>query len=494
MSAKFSNPGELWASCLEIIRANISLQCYKTWFEPIRPLRLEGSSLTIEVPSQFFYEWIEEHYITLLRNTLRRFLGKDAKLEYSIIVHHAADPVNAYKVKIPNVQGDFDKRNPTVSMPLQADKPVPSPYIIPGLKKITVDPQLNPLYNFSNFVESQGNMVARNAGLNIAMHGAAAQVNPLFIYGGFGLGKTHLVQAIGNEIRKRWPERAVHFTQSEKFINQYMESVKTHSSNELLNFYQVLDVLILDDVQYFMGKGKTQEQLLHVFNHLHQEGKQIIFTSDVHPNEMKNVEEKLLSRFMQAGCIELTMPDLDARIEILNRKMYAEGINIPVEVTEYVASQITSNVRELEGAMISLIAHSSFSRQEISLELAEKIVRKFVKNSNREITIDQTQKIVAEYFNVDIAKLKDKTRKREIVTARQVAMYFCKHFTKHSLKSIGSHFGGRDHSTVIHAINTVENLMSWDRDYKKGVEEVRKTIQKFRGEGDSEHRSSSHSE
>ena len=468
---------EVWNRILEVIKDNIPTQTFKTWFEPIKPLKLEQNVLTIQVPSQFYYEWIEEHYIALLRSALRHFLGPDAKLEYSIVMQNAPEQGGAYAINIPTAQGDFDRKNPPVNFPLNADKPVPTHWVIAGLKKISIDPQLNPLYTFDTFVEGEANRLARNAGVDVAQRGGSSSYNPLFIHGGFGLGKTHLVQAIGNELRKRFPNKVVLYTQSEKFINQFQDSVKTNSISEFINFYQLVDVLIVDDVQFLSGKARTQETFFHVFNHLHQSGKQIILTADSQPGELKGIDDKLMSRFKWGLSADLMAPELETRISILKRKMYSEGIKIPDTVTEYIATHISSNVRELEGAMISLIAQSSLNRKEIDIDLASHIVKNFVKNANREISIESIQKIVSDYFQLPVEKLKEKTRKREVVQARQISMYFAKQYTKVSLKTIGLHFGGRDHSTVIHALNTVRDLMTWDRDFRRYVDEIQQKIQ-----------------
>lgn len=468
---------EVWQNCLSFIKDNISPEAYKTWFEPIKPLKLENNVLTIQVPTQFYYEWIEEHYIQLLCSTLRRDLGPDAKLEYSIIIDNGQNGQPNYSVNLPTARQEVDKKNPSVNYPLNSEKTVPNHWVMAGLKKISVDPQLNPLYTFDSFMEGECNRLPRNAGLDVAMRGGNQSYNPLYIYGGFGLGKSHLVQAIGNEIRKRFPTKVVLYTQCEKFINQYQDSVKTNSTTEFLNFYQLIDVLIVDDIQYLAGKTRTQENFLHVFNHLHQSEKQIILSADLAPSELKGLDEKLVSRFKSGLAAELGAPEFDARVNILKSKMYSEGINIPENVTNYIATHIASNVRELEGAMISLIAQSSLNRKEIDEELAAKIVSNFVKNSNREISIDAIQKIVSDYFQLPVEVLKEKTRKREVVQARQISMYFSKQYTKFSLKTIGLHFGGRDHSTVIHALNTVKDLMTIDRDFRKYVDDIQQKIQ-----------------
>lgn len=469
---------EIWGKCLEVIRDNIPTQSFRTWFEPIEPISLEKNVLTIQVPSQFFYEWIEEHYIGLLRRTIKHFLGADAKLEYSVIMEPSTTPeVESVSVHMPATTQDYRSTNPPVHLPLNTAKSVPNPFVIPGLKKVSINPQLNPYYTFDSFIEGECNRLARTAGVAVANRPGQTAFNPLLIYGGVGLGKTHLAQAIGNEVKRQHPSKVVLYVSSEKFTNQFVDSIKNNSVSDFISFYQLVDVLIVDDIQFFAGKERTQDIFFHVFNHLHQSDRQLILTSDCPPNDLKGMEERLLSRFKWGLSADLQSPDLETRMAILQNKMYHEGMEMPEDVVEYIADNITSNIRELEGALISILAQSSFNRRDIDMDLAHQIVKNFVKNANRELSIDSIQKIVSEYFRLPVEKLKEKTRKREIVQARQISMFFAKQFTKSSLKTIGLHFGGRDHSTVIHALNTVDDLMATDKEFRRYVDDIRKKIQ-----------------
>ena len=472
-----SKPHEkVWQACLEIIKDNVSVQSYKTWFEPIKPLKLKDSVLTIQVPSQFFYEWLEEHYITLLKKTIKKELGSDGKLEYSIIMENNFNTTKPYTVRIPTSNRSAVKNTP-VSMPLDiGSKSIKNPFIIPGLKKVNVDSQLNPNYSFENFVEGDCNRLARSAGYAVANKPGGTAFNPLLIYGGVGLGKTHLAHAIGLEIKSHHPTKTVLYVSSEKFTHQFIDSVRNNTQNDFIHFYQMIDVLIIDDVQFFAGKEKTQDVFFHIFNHLHQSGKQLILTSDKPPVEMQGMEQRLLSRFKWGLSADLQVPSLETRIAILEKKMYAEGISLPKEVTEYLAYSITSNIRELEGALISLIAQSSLNKKAITLELAKQMIDKFVKNTAREVSIDYIQKVVCDYFDLPIELLKSKTRKREVVQARQIAMYFAKQMTKSSLANIGAHCGGKDHATVLHACKTVNNLIDTDKRFRGYINDLQKKM------------------
>lgn len=467
---------KIWRNCLEIIKDNVSSQSFKTWFEPIKPVKLSSNVLTIQVPSQFFYEWLEEHYITLLKKTIKKELGAEGRLEYSIVMENTYNNSKPVTVKIPTASKK-ELKNPSVAMPIDINQnTIRNPFIIPGLKKVNVESQLNPNYSFENFVEGDCNRLARSAGFAVANKPGGTSFNPLLIYGGVGLGKTHLAHAIGIQIKNEFPNKTVLYVSSEKFTQQYIDSVRNNNQNDFIHFYQMIDVLIIDDVQYFAGKEKTQDVFFHIFNHLHQTGKQIVLTADKPPVELQGFEQRLLSRFKWGLAADLQSPGLETRIAILEKKLYADGIDLPKEVIEYLAYSITTNVRELEGALISLLAQSSMNKKAITLELAKQMIDKFVKNTAREVSIDYIQKVVCDYFDLPIELMKSKTRKREVVQARQIAMYFAKNMTKSSLATIGLHCGGKDHATVLHACRTVNNLMDTDKRFKNYIDELNKKI------------------
>ena len=466
----------VWANCLKIIKDNVNLQSFKTWFEPIEPVKLEDEVLTIQVPSQFFYEWLEEHYVTLLRKTIKRELGNNARLEYRIVVENSSGNNSPFTIDYPNYNTGNNK-NPEVAAPLVMGTSIKNPFVIPGLKKVNIESGLNANYNFDNFIEGDCNRLCRSAGYAVAQKPGGTAFNPLVIYGATGLGKSHLAQSIGNEVKQNFPNKTVLYTNAERFTNQFIESLKNNSVNDFVHFYQLIDVLIIDDIHFFANKAKTQDIFFHIFNHLHQESKQIILTSDRPPRDLEGVEERLLSRFKWGLSADLQAPDFETRVAILEKKMYADGIELPKDVVEFVAYNITNNVRELEGALVSLLAQASLNKKQIDLDLAKKIVKTFVKNMSREVSIDFIQKAVCDYFEVPVDKLKEKTRKRQVVQARQLSMYLSKNFTKHSLKAIGKHFGGRDHSTVIHSCQAIQNLMDTDTKFKESVDDLQKKIQ-----------------
>ncbi|MCD4773289.1 MAG: chromosomal replication initiator protein DnaA [Bacteroidales bacterium] len=474
------NYTEIWENCLSIIKDNIHYQSYQTWFEPITPIKLKNNILTIQVPSQFFYEWLEEHYINLLKKTIKKELGNEGRLEYSIIMDNSFNNSKPYTINIPTSDRRATK-NPSVTMPIDLNrggksKDIPNPFIIPGLKKIKVQSQLVENYSFDNFIEGDCNRLARSAGYAVAENPGKTSFNPLLIYSDVGLGKTHLAHAIGLQVKNNFPNKIVLYVTTEQFTGQYIESVRNNNQNDFIHFYQMIDVLIIDDIQFIAGKEKTQDVFFHIFNQLHQNGKQIILTSDKPPVEMKGMEPRLLSRFKWGLAADLQIPDLETRIAILQKRLYYDGIKMPYDVIEYLAYSISTNVRELEGALISILAQSSLNKKVITIELAKKMIDKFVKSTSREISIDYIQKIVCDYFDITLDMINSKTRKREIVQARQIAMFFSKRHTKSSLATIGLHCGNKDHATVLHACKTINNLIDTDKQFKIYVEELEKKI------------------
>lgn len=460
----------VWDNCLRYIRKNVDDQGFKTWFLPIKPVRLNGNILTIQVPTQFFYEWLEEHYVALLKVTIHKELGDGGRLEYQIPMPTSTEtdnPVAAVAASdrnTANTPGSVDTGN------------IKNPFVIPGIRKMKIDPQLNPTYVFDNFIEGDCNRLARSAGLAVAKKPGGTAFNPLVLFGDVGLGKTHLAHAVGNEVLKLAPGKTVLYVSSEKFTNQIIDSIRNNAVNDFVNFYQLIDVLIVDDIQFLRNKQKTQEIFFHIFNQLHQNGKQIIMTSDRPPKDLDGMEERLISRFKWGLSADLGTPDLETRMAILASKMDREGLEIPHDVVEFICYNIKNNIRELEGVLISLVAQSSLNRREIDMVLAKEVIKNFVNQMSKEITVEFIQKLVADHFNVPVEKLKGQTRKRSIVTARQLSMYLAKNLTNKSLKAIGENFGGRDHSTVIYSCKAVQDLLDTDMIFKDTVADLEKKI------------------
>lgn len=461
---------KVWAKCLEFIKDNIDEQPFLTWFAPIVPVTLEGKTLKIKVPSQFVYEWLEDNYIGLLKSAMTYTLGEGARLIYII-----DSPVDKKQLPSTN-RPELAKQSLTLATEAK-DPELKNPFVIPGIREITVDPQLNLHQNFDNFVEGESNRLARSAGIAVANKPGGTAFNPLFIFGGVGLGKTHLAHAIGVDIKEKYPKKKVLYVSAEKFTQQFVSASTAkdkdkNNLNDFIHFYQLIDVLIVDDIQFLSGKVKTQDAFFHIFNHLHQTGKQVILTSDKAPVDLFDIEQRLLSRFKWGLSAELTTPDYNTRYKILQNKFYTDGAEISEDIIAYLAENIRTNIRELEGVSNSLIAQAAFNRKEYSIELAQSIIEKSVKNSQCDLTIDHIQQIIADYFNLDIESLHSKNRKRNVVQARQLAMFFSKKYTKSSLSTIGSQIGQRDHATVLHACKTVENLIETDREFKKYVSDL----------------------
>ena len=453
----------IWKNCLEYVKERIPAQSFNTWFKPIIPLKSEGNALTIQVPSQFFYEWLEENYVHTLKDAIAKEMGQGARLEYSVVVSDdKKGNSNSTSLKTSNLEDRNGVKSSTVNLG-----------VIEELRSVN---SLNPTYTFDSFIEGDCNRLGRSAGYAVAKKPGITSFNPLMIYGGVGLGKTHLVQAIGNQIKVIDPSKRIIYVASEKFTNQFIDSLRNNNVQSFISYFREVDILILDDVQFLKDKEKTQEIFFHIFNHLHQAGKQIIMTSDCAPRDLKGLQERLVSRFKWGLTADLQQPAFETRMAIIQKKMEEDGISIPPEVIEYIAYTVDTNIRELEGVVVSLIAHASLMRVDVDLELAKKVLKNIVKEIDSEVGIDYIQKTVSDYFHINLDDLKAKTRKKEIVIARQVAMYFSKDYTNHSLKSIGYHFGGRDHSTVIHALQSVNDMIDTDSKFRYSVDELKKKL------------------
>lgn len=461
---------KVWNSCLQMIKDVIPETGFNTWFTPIKAVSLVDNTFTIEVPSEFVREYIEEHYINYIFRALRRELGNDVKLMYKVRV------VKNDTVTIPS-QDTHSLKNKSVPV-AQKDTNSMNPFIIPGLKQLNIDPQLNPTYSFENFIEGECNRLGRAAGLSIANSPGKNAFNPLFIYGGPGMGKTHLAQAIGIEIKNKYPDKIVLYVSANRFMTQYIDAVNIKNKmTDFLHFYQMIDVLIVDDVQEFAEKAGTQNAFFHIFNHLHQSGKQLVLTSDKAPVDLVGLEQRLLSRFKWGLSVELLPPSFDTRLAILKSKSLKDGIELPEDVLHFLASKLTGSIREIEGTLVSLIAHATLSKEKITMELAQSLIEKIVSyNVEEEVSLDKIQKVVCNYFELSPEVIVSKSRKRNIVQARQIAMYLGRSLTKTSLAAIGESIGGKDHATVLHACNTVNDLIETDKTFKQYVNDIEKML------------------
>ncbi|MBQ9253755.1 MAG: chromosomal replication initiator protein DnaA [Bacteroidales bacterium] len=465
---------KIWDKCLETIKANISEVEFETWFKPLEVVSLENGALKLRVPSSYFYEYIEAHYIKILRASIRKELGPDAKLLYDVPVAHVS---SVY----PSVDKDLKNNRPQkipVILSDETSKELPNPFVMPGIRPIKIESQLNENYSFDNFIEGPCNQLARSAGHAVALNPGKTAFNPFLIYSNVGLGKTHLAHAIGLETKKLHPEKTVLYVSADTFFRQFVEAAKKGTVNDFLQFYQsMIDVLIIDDIQ-FMKKEKVQDVFFQIFNGLHSAGKQLIITSDKAPADIVGMEERVLSRLKWGLNAELQVPDLNTRINIIKKKLFNNGgaVKMPEEVIEYLAFSVNTSVRELEGALISLIAQSTISKKEITIDLARQIVDGFVKSNTREITIDYIQKVVCGYFNVPLEKVLSNSRKHDIVEARHITMYLSRKLTASSLTTIGEKCGNRNHATVLHGCKTVENICETDKTFKQSLDEIEKKI------------------
>ncbi|NJB85311.1 chromosomal replication initiator protein [Lewinella marina] len=457
----------VWDNCLQTIRHSVDPQSYQTWFVPIRPVALNSNELTIQVPHRLFYEFLEEHYIDVLKLSLNQALGTAGRLQYRIKPSRQPEPAG-----FPHApKATAGKPAPTPS----------NPFVIPGMTRPRIESNLNGKYTFDNFIEGDCNSLARNAAKAVADNPANTAFNPLVIHGPVGLGKTHLLKAVGNRIAEKFPNKSVLYVTTDTFTNQLVSSIGNNTTNDLVNWYQNVDVLLVDDIQQLINRKKTQDVFFNLFNVLRQNNKAIVMTCD-RPIIELDIEERLRSRFQWGLTADLSAPALETRMAILAAKASANEVSIPPQVMEFICYHIQNNIRQLEGVLNNLVLHRGVNQgREIDLELARQVLKNFVTEINREVTPEVIQRTVAEYYNLDVEKLASATRRRHVVLARQISMFLVKQFTDQSLKAIGRMFGGRDHATVIYSIRTVRDLMETNDDIKKALEELERKIRAGQG-------------
>ena len=460
-------PTELWQQALLLIKENVTGQQFNTWFKSIvfESFNEKNKTVLVQVPSPFVYEYLEENFIDLLSKVLKRIFGEGVQLSYRIVTDKTnnlsqvveADPAddirNEAKSKRPTTRGN---QSPTVLDVADND----------------LDPQLNIHQTFNNFIEGESNKLPRSIGLYIADHPNTTQFNPMFIYGPSGCGKTHLVNAIGVAVKKRYPQKRVLYISARLFQVQYTNSVLQNTTNDFINFYQTIDVLIVDDIQEWMTATKTQDTFFHIFNHLFKNGKRIILVSDRPPVDLQGMNERLLTRFSCGLIAPLEKPNVQLCVDILHSKIKRDGLSIPENVIQFIAETANGSVRDLEGVVNSLLAYSVVYNSDIDMRLAERVIKRAVKIDDEPLTIDDILEKVGKHFNVTTQNINSRSRKRDFVIARQVSMYLAQKYTKIPASRIGKLVGGRDHSTVIHSCTQVEQRLKIDKAFCEEVTSI----------------------
>ena len=449
-------PNALWEQCLQLIRDNVTEQQFTTWFKPITFEAFDAATniLLVQVPSPFVYEYLEENYVDLLSKVLTRIYGKGIQLKYRIVTdkaHNLTQDIQSETVD-----------NVETQLPTNRANQSPTPLDVALQER---DPQLDLHKSFSNYIEGDSNKLPRSIGLSIAEHPNTTQFNPMFIYGPSGCGKTHLINAIGLRIKQLYPQKRVLYISARLFQVQYTNSVLNNTTNDFINFYQTIDVLIVDDIQEWMTATKTQDTFFHIFNHLFKNGKRIILASDRPPVELKGMNERLLTRFACGLIAELEKPNVQLCVDILNSKIKRDGLNIPDDVVQFIAQTANGSVRDLQGVINSLLAYSVVYNSNIDMRLAERVIKRSVKIDDEPLTLDEIIDKVCSHFNVTVNAVNSRSRKQEIVLARQVSMYLAQKHTKMPASRIGKLVGGRDHSTVLHSCSQIEKRLQVDKGF-----------------------------
>ena len=474
----------IWENCLLFMRDNLSSLeensdlkklegSFDLLFDKVQPLSLVEGNLTLLVPSDFYKEYIEDNYLSLLSVALKKYIGKGVKLWYSV-----SELKEKGKDKTEVTYKGRGEQYPKVQevRPASFVGSLVNPFVVPGIKKVNIDSNLNPALSFENFIEGESNKFAFTVAKTISGRPGQTSFNPLFIHGGVGVGKTHLAHAIGLEVKNLFPEKVVLYLASEKLIQQFVAAAKSQNKTDFGNFYQMVDVLIIDDIQFLSGKSATQDMFFHIFDHLHQNGKQIVLTSDKAPVDIQDIQERIVSRFKWGLSAEVKSPDFSTRKKIITDKLSRDGIKLTEEMIDFLASEVNSNVRELIGVINSVIAHSMIYKSDLSLDLLKETINKIAANQKKTINIPYIQDVVCDYFGIRKEQLLSKTRKREIALPRQLAMYFSKEYTNATFAKIGEEMGGKDHTTVMYACETIKDVSKVDKEIKKYLKDLKERI------------------
>ena len=452
----------LWEECLHLIEANVSEQQYKTWFAPIvfESYSETEQTLLVQVPSPYVYEYLEQYYVGLLSKVLARVFGTSVKLNYRIVTVKAQH----------NVTTTVESEGPSdIQQPQGTNK---APSTLDAVTPQQLNPQLDVKKTFQNFIEGDSNKLPRTVGLSIAEHPGKSTFNPFFIYGPSGCGKTHLINAIGVRCKETYPQKRVLYVSARLFQVQFTDSVRHNTTNDFINFYQSIDVLIVDDIQEWMNSPKTLDTFFHIFNHLFRMGRQIILASDRPPVDLQGMKDRLLTRFACGLIAELEKPNVQLCVDILHAKCRRDGLKIPADVIDYIAQTANGSVRDLEGVVNSLMAYSIVYNTNVDMRLAERIIKRAVKVDNHPLTVDDILEKVCQHYHVEQRQVFSKSRKRELVQVRQVSMYLAQKYTKMPAGRIGQLIGNRDHSTVIHSCNTIEQRLKVDKSFSEELSSI----------------------
>ena len=458
-----------WEKCKQLLREELTESAFRTWFAGIVPLNFENGVLLLQLQSQFVAEYIEDNYSSLLGHVLFRVCGPDTRLEYRIPIAAAEMTFRSQAVEKEKLTQQNRPPQPQINSRQMSELQLPQ-----------LDSRLNATQTFDTFVQGEVNRMARAVGMAVARDPGKTAFNPLFIYGGSGVGKTHLLNAIGNQAKALYPQRRVLYLSANDFKMQYM-SASNPQNNDLanfLNFYQTIDVLLVDDIQFLTRLSKTQEVFFHIFNYLHQSGKQIVLASDKSPLDIKDVDDRLITRFKWGFSGELKRPDFSLRRDILKDKVNRDGVDLSEEIIDFIAQNVRENVRDLEGVLASLLAYSTLTDEQISLELAEKVVSQIVDVTPQSMTVENIIDAVCEEMHVTEDEILSASRSKEIAQARQVGMYLTKKLLNKPLMEIGNRFGGRTHATVLHAISCVKDQMDIDPVFKRQITRLESRLAK----------------